>query len=260
MGWSGLEALSKNRFILQPCSFLSGNDTVLFCFFLSGFSCLTILCTEFVCSPRALELICLPPSHAGQGAGQGAGSSGLDCTLSRRNIHTPVGISRGELLFLGGCWEFSAQFNLSPADPLPVLSVGIYGVGKAAIHPPALAVLSHTPEGATQTIAWVGKGIVYDTGGLSIKGKVRCWGQCLGGSQGGRALGGLISSQRHWTKTVSKASGTLALGRASGEPGSGGVGGADSFSEGETVSCPHSRQGSGNKKSGQDPEKSHRND
>ncbi|MBN3325164.1 PEPL1 aminopeptidase, partial [Atractosteus spatula] len=48
---------------------------------------------------------------------------------------------------------------------------GIYGVGKAAEYPPALAVLSHTPEGATQTIAWVGKGIVYDTGGLSIKGK-----------------------------------------------------------------------------------------
>nr|XP_023482580.1 probable aminopeptidase NPEPL1 isoform X2 [Equus caballus] len=48
---------------------------------------------------------------------------------------------------------------------------GIYGVGKAAVHPPALAILSHTPDGATQTIAWVGKGIVYDTGGLSIKGK-----------------------------------------------------------------------------------------
>lgn len=48
---------------------------------------------------------------------------------------------------------------------------GIYGVGKAAVHPPALAVLSHTPQGATRTIAWVGKGIVYDTGGLSIKGK-----------------------------------------------------------------------------------------
>lgn len=48
---------------------------------------------------------------------------------------------------------------------------GIYGVGKAAVHKPALVVLSHTPEGATKTIAWVGKGIVYDTGGLSIKGK-----------------------------------------------------------------------------------------
>ncbi|XP_066521145.1 probable aminopeptidase NPEPL1 [Hoplias malabaricus] len=49
---------------------------------------------------------------------------------------------------------------------------GIYGVGKAAEHPPALVVLSYSPpSGATQTIAWVGKGIVYDTGGLSIKGK-----------------------------------------------------------------------------------------
>ena len=50
---------------------------------------------------------------------------------------------------------------------------GIYGVGKAAEVPPALVVLSHTPEGATQNIAWVGKGIVYDTGGLSMKTKVR---------------------------------------------------------------------------------------
>lgn len=48
---------------------------------------------------------------------------------------------------------------------------GIYGVGKAAVHQPALAVLSHLPPGATQSIAWCGKGIVYDTGGLSIKGK-----------------------------------------------------------------------------------------
>lgn len=46
---------------------------------------------------------------------------------------------------------------------------GIYGVGAAANCPPALAILSHTPPGAHKTIAWVGKGIVYDTGGLSIK-------------------------------------------------------------------------------------------
>lgn len=87
-------------------------------------------------------------------------------------------------MLLGGCWEVSARSSLSPTDPHPVLSVGIYGVGKAALHPPALAVLSHTPEGATQTIAWVGKGIVYDTGGLSIKGKVRCWGRRSGGARG----------------------------------------------------------------------------
>uniref|UniRef100_A0A1A9W5Q5 Cytosol aminopeptidase domain-containing protein n=1 Tax=Glossina brevipalpis TaxID=37001 RepID=A0A1A9W5Q5_9MUSC len=48
---------------------------------------------------------------------------------------------------------------------------GIYGVGKAAAIPPALAVLSYEPKGAQETIALVGKGIVFDTGGLSIKGK-----------------------------------------------------------------------------------------
>lgn len=48
---------------------------------------------------------------------------------------------------------------------------GIYGVGKAAAVAPALVVLSYEPKGAQETIALVGKGIVYDTGGLSIKGK-----------------------------------------------------------------------------------------
>eukprot|EP00117_Sycon_ciliatum_P023630 scpid60237/ scgid20034/ Probable aminopeptidase NPEPL1; Aminopeptidase-like 1 len=48
---------------------------------------------------------------------------------------------------------------------------GIYGVGKAADHPPAMVVLSHRPADAERTIAWVGKGIVYDTGGLSLKPK-----------------------------------------------------------------------------------------
>lgn len=48
---------------------------------------------------------------------------------------------------------------------------GIYGVGKAATRPPYLVVLSHCPDGADTNIAWVGKGIVYDTGGLSMKTK-----------------------------------------------------------------------------------------
>ncbi|XP_068624954.1 probable aminopeptidase NPEPL1 [Battus philenor] len=46
---------------------------------------------------------------------------------------------------------------------------GIYGVGRAASKPPALVSLTYRAPGATQSVAWVGKGIVYDTGGLSIK-------------------------------------------------------------------------------------------
>jgi probable aminopeptidase NPEPL1 len=50
---------------------------------------------------------------------------------------------------------------------------GLWGVGQAATHPPALVLLTHepTPSPDSQTIVWVGKGIVYDTGGLSIKTK-----------------------------------------------------------------------------------------
>ena len=42
-------------------------------------------------------------------------------------------------------------------------------MGKASANPPALVVLSHKPADSNRSIAWVGKGIVYDTGGLSIK-------------------------------------------------------------------------------------------
>ncbi|CAI5727829.1 unnamed protein product [Peronospora farinosa] len=65
---------------------------------------------------------------------------------------------------------------------------GIYGVGKAATHKPALVCLSHVPERAEDAkgVAMVGKGIIFDTGGLSIK---------TGGSMVGmkRDMGGAAS-------------------------------------------------------------------
>jgi len=48
---------------------------------------------------------------------------------------------------------------------------GLLGVGGAAVHGPALVALEYRPDGAARHVAWVGKGIVYDTGGLSLKGK-----------------------------------------------------------------------------------------
>ena len=52
----------------------------------------------------------------------------------------------------------------------------LFAVGKAAVEPPALVVLSHVPpekdgEGSAPAVCMVGKGIVYDTGGLSLKSK-----------------------------------------------------------------------------------------
>jgi probable aminopeptidase NPEPL1 len=51
---------------------------------------------------------------------------------------------------------------------------GMWGVGKAASHPPSLAILRTWPAGEeppADPVVFVGKGIVYDTGGLSIKTK-----------------------------------------------------------------------------------------
>jgi probable aminopeptidase NPEPL1 len=48
---------------------------------------------------------------------------------------------------------------------------GLWGVGRAAREAPALVALDHVPAASVPSMAWVGKGIVYDTGGLSIKAK-----------------------------------------------------------------------------------------
>jgi leucyl aminopeptidase len=46
---------------------------------------------------------------------------------------------------------------------------GILGVGQGSTHPPRLVHLSYAPKGAKTTVALVGKGITFDSGGISIK-------------------------------------------------------------------------------------------
>ena len=47
----------------------------------------------------------------------------------------------------------------------------LYAVGKGASQPPALVVLDYAPDQPTGHVGWLGKGIVFDTGGHSIKSK-----------------------------------------------------------------------------------------
>jgi leucyl aminopeptidase len=46
---------------------------------------------------------------------------------------------------------------------------GILGVGQGSDRPPRLVRLEYSPAGATRHVALVGKGITFDTGGLSLK-------------------------------------------------------------------------------------------
>ncbi len=62
---------------------------------------------------------------------------------------------------------------------------GLHAVGRTAMQPPRLLILRYTPPGAKRTAALVGKGIVYDTGGLSIKTGPHMYG--MKGDMGGAA-------------------------------------------------------------------------
>lgn len=63
---------------------------------------------------------------------------------------------------------------------------GLWNVGRAAQQAPALVVLTHEPERSKEgSWAWVGKGIVYDSGGLSLKSNSELAG--MKGDMGGAA-------------------------------------------------------------------------
>ena len=73
--------------------------------------------------------------------------------------------------------EMASEFGLSvetlDADEIQRRGMGgLWGVGKGSEEPPALIVLRYEPEGAPtddELWAFVGKGITFDTGGISIK-------------------------------------------------------------------------------------------
>ncbi|HAN30300.1 MAG TPA: peptidase M17, partial [Myxococcales bacterium] len=46
---------------------------------------------------------------------------------------------------------------------------GLHAVGRTAMKAPRLVVMDYNPAGSTDVLALVGKGLVYDTGGLSLK-------------------------------------------------------------------------------------------
>lgn len=72
---------------------------------------------------------------------------------------------------------------------------GLYGVGKAANCPPRMIILEYDDGDAdSETVALVGKGIVYDTGGLSLKTRAGMAGMKhdMGGAAG--MVGGFFSA------------------------------------------------------------------
>jgi leucyl aminopeptidase len=63
---------------------------------------------------------------------------------------------------------------------------GLIAVGKGSVHPPRMVILRHVPrQPSKETIALVGKGITFDTGGISLKPGKDMWE--MKGDMGGAA-------------------------------------------------------------------------
>ncbi|GAA3947520.1 leucyl aminopeptidase [Microbacterium soli] len=103
---------------------------------------------------------------------------------SARTVAEAVALVK-DLVTVPAEWQSPAQLAQSALDAVASLPVqveildekqlekagfgGILGVGRGSDRPPRLVRLSYSPSDAGRHIALVGKGITFDTGGLSLK-------------------------------------------------------------------------------------------
>ncbi len=97
-------------------------------------------------------------------------------TLVRDWVNTPAGDLTPELFAAAVVAEQKSRkagkVSVRVVDDTELVARGfggIVGVGQGSANPPRLVELTYRPRGAAQHLALVGKGITYDSGGLSIK-------------------------------------------------------------------------------------------
>jgi len=78
---------------------------------------------------------------------------------------------------------------------------GILAVGRGSIHPPRLVVVEYRPAGASAHLALVGKGITFDTGGLSLKPAASMVGMKYDMTGAATVLGAVLAAARLGTPT-----------------------------------------------------------
>ncbi|MCT9820063.1 leucyl aminopeptidase [Microbacterium sp. W1N] len=123
--------------------------------------------------PRAARVIVVAPEQLPEADAAAATALGAAAALVKDLVHTPA-------QWLGP--QDFAERAIEAVAGLPVeVEVldekeleaqgfgGILGVGQGSDRPPRLVRVDYSPAGATRHVAIVGKGITFDTGGLSLK-------------------------------------------------------------------------------------------
>ena len=91
--------------------------------------------------------------------------------LARDLINRPAW-DKAPAVMAQACEDLSDKIDVTVYDEYQIAEAGFGGlqaVNLGADNPARMVVMRYRPEGATKTVAFVGKGIVFDSGGLSIK-------------------------------------------------------------------------------------------
>lgn len=125
-------------------------------------------------SPAAISEIVVATSAEGADAALGRARIVADAVAVVRDlVNTPPNDLYPES-FAARARELAADAPVELQEwDVPALQEGgfggILGVGQGSSRPPRLVAVRYAPEGATQHLALVGKGITFDSGGLSLK-------------------------------------------------------------------------------------------
>ncbi|WP_405580650.1 leucyl aminopeptidase [Streptomyces sp. NBC_01190] len=114
-----------------------------------------------------------PRDKAHKAAAERAAAVGAEVNRARDLINTPAN-DLDPKAFAAAVQSAAKEFGLK-VEVLDEKALakggfgGILGVGRGSATPPRLVRLAYTHAKATRTLAFVGKGITYDSGGISLK-------------------------------------------------------------------------------------------
>ena len=120
---------------------------------------------------KTTELVLTGADDEGEVAHGEAVAAGV--AMARDLINEPAGGKKPEVLAdiatdMAG--ELGIDITVYDRDQIEEERFGgLLAVSLGATNPPRMVVMNYRPEGAEKTLALVGKGIVFDSGGLSIK-------------------------------------------------------------------------------------------
>jgi leucyl aminopeptidase len=128
-------------------------------------------------TPTAVERVVLlgPAASASAraaGAARGAAIAGA-VTLGRDLANTPPGhLTASDLAARAETEARAARLDVEVHDEDRIEAMrlgGLLGVNQGSTEPPRLVKLTYTPRHPVATVALVGKGVTYDSGGISLK-------------------------------------------------------------------------------------------